>query len=83
MGKVGMDLDASPENVWESSVSITIELAAVLRRCVNSISNGEGSSLMQPEVSTIGILRCEEDASDEEDGSEIPRSSSSSHIERS
>ena len=83
MGKVGTDLVESPDKVWESSVSIAIELAAVLRGCVNSISNGEGSSLMQPEVPTIGILWCEEDASDEEDGNEIPRSSSSSQNERS
>ena len=45
MGKVRRDLVVSPDNVWESSVSIAIEFAAVLRGCVNSISN-EGSSLM-------------------------------------
>ena len=45
MGKVRRDLVVSTDNVWESSVS-AIELAAVLRGCVNSISNGEGSSLI-------------------------------------
>ena len=43
---MGTKLIASPDNVWESPVSMTIELAATLRGCVNSISNGEGSSLM-------------------------------------
>lgn len=43
---MGTDLVESPDNVWESSVSIAIELAVVLRGCINSISEGEGSSLM-------------------------------------
>lgn len=43
---MGTVLVESPDNVWESSVSIAIELAAVLRGWVNSISDGEGSSLM-------------------------------------
>jgi hypothetical protein len=46
VGKVNMDLVESPDNVWESSVSMAIELSTVLRECVNSFSNGKGSSLM-------------------------------------
>jgi hypothetical protein len=46
VGKVRRDFVVSPDNVWESSVSIAIELTAVLWGCVNSTSNGEGSSLM-------------------------------------
>jgi hypothetical protein len=42
VSKVRRDLVVSPDNVWESSVSIAIEL----RGCVNSISNDEDSSLM-------------------------------------
>jgi hypothetical protein len=41
-----MDLVQSPDNDSESLVSIAIELAAMLLGCVNSISNGLGSSLM-------------------------------------
>lgn len=45
--EVKRDLVVFSDKVWGSSVSIAIELARVLLRgCVNSISNGEGSSLM-------------------------------------
>jgi hypothetical protein len=47
VGEVRRGLGVFPNNVWESSMSIAIELiVVVLRGCVNSISNGEGSSLM-------------------------------------
>lgn len=45
--EVRKDLVVFPVDAWGSSMSIVIELTRVLLRgCVNSISNGEGSSLM-------------------------------------